>query len=167
MKQAVAAVGLNPNELHQGSFFTRAGKRAVPSRGSYANVQQLLKLLFIMEQGELVDAFSSREIKRLLYSSQARIRYASSPTLDESAVYHKSGSLYRCRPQAGYQCRKYEGNLLNQLSSIVIVESPAYKPRLRYMIAVSSNVLRQNSDAAHRRLAAKVHRLMQEHYDAQ
>ena len=51
-----------------------------------------------------MDEFSSREIKRLLYVTERRIRYAASPALASSAVYFKSGSLYECAKEAGFTC---------------------------------------------------------------
>ncbi len=67
--------------------------------------------------------------KRLIYMTQRRIRYASSPALNDAAVYFKSGSLYRCKPEEGFVCRKYEGNVENLMNSVAIVESPAGEPR--------------------------------------
>ena len=74
-----------------------------------------MRFLFNLEQGKVVDLFSSREIKRLMYMTQRRIRYASSPALYEAAVYFKSGSMYRCGPEPGFKCRKYRGNVLESL----------------------------------------------------
>jgi hypothetical protein len=53
-----------------------------------------MRFMVKLEQGKLIDTFSSREIKRLIYMTQGRIRYASSPALYSAAVYYKSGSLY-------------------------------------------------------------------------
>jgi hypothetical protein len=102
-----------------------------------------MKFLLRMEQGRLVDAFSSREMKRLTYMTERRIRYASSPALSDAAVYFKSGSLYKCAP--GSTCRKYRGTVINFMSSVAIVESPAGSRRLYYLVALMSNVLGKNS----------------------
>jgi hypothetical protein len=114
-----------------------------------------------MEEGKLVDEFSSREIKRLLYMTERRIRYASSPALADAAVYFKSGSLYRCKPEPGFVCRKYQGNVDNLLNSVAIVEYPAGERRLYYMVVVMSNVLRKNSAVVHQTLATRLHRLIE------
>ncbi len=82
-----------------------------------------MKLLLRIEQGKLIDEFSSREIKRLLYMTQRRIRYASHPALNDSAVYFKSGSLYSCQPEPGFTCGKYKGNKRNSLASVAIIET--------------------------------------------
>jgi len=148
--------------LRQGAFFTREGKNRVPASGSRANAKELLKVLVKLEQGKVVDDFSSREIKRLLYMTQKRIRYASSPALKDAAVYFKSGSLYRCKEEPGFVCQKYKGNVLNLLNSVVIVEDPAGAENgLFYMAVVTSNILRQNSAVAHQTLGTRIHRLMQ------
>ena len=90
----------------------------------------LLRWLIKLEQGKLVDVFSSREIKRLLYMTQRRIRYAASPALEDAAVYFKSGSLYKCQPEPGFTCRAYEGNVENRLNSAAIIEAPAAERQL-------------------------------------
>jgi hypothetical protein len=119
-----------------------------------------VRYLLKMEQGKLVDRFSSREIKRLLYITERRIRYASSGVLRDSAVYFKSGSLYSCQPEPGFQCRKYHGNKRNYMNSVAVIESPAGLNRLYYMATVLSNVLRKNSAQDHRDLARAVHGLL-------
>ena len=84
--------------------------------------------LLLLEQGKIVDQFSSREIKRLIYMTQRRIRYASSPALKNAAVYFKSGSLYKCKPDPKFKCGKYRGNVRNLMNSVAIVEYPADDP---------------------------------------
>lgn len=152
--------GIDLERLRQGSFFTRQGKQRVPGTSSYATPRSLMEFLLKMEQGQLVDAFSSLEIKRLMYVTERRIRYASSGVLRDSAVYFKSGSLYSCMPEEGFTCRKYHGNRRNYMNSTAIVESPAGQDRLFYMVTVLSNVLRKNSALDHRDLARAVHAMM-------
>jgi hypothetical protein len=152
--------GLDLKALRQGSFFTREGKRRVPGSGlSYGTARELIKFLLRMEQGRLVDAFSSREMKRLTYMTERRIRYASSPVLSDAAVYFKSGSLYKCAP--GSACRKYHGTVINFMNSVAIVESPAGSRRLYYLVALMSNVLGKNSAVDHQTLATRLHRLIE------
>jgi hypothetical protein len=157
----VARNGLNPDDLRQGSFFTEKGKQIVPGTSSHATPRELLRMLVRLEQGRIVDEASSREIKRLLYMTQRRIRYASSPALADAAVYFKSGSLFRCGPEPGYTCRQYEGNLENMMNSVAIVEAPAGTLRLHYLVAMMSNVLRKNSAVEHQSFATRLHRLME------
>ncbi|MFW5791796.1 MAG: serine hydrolase [Desulfohalobiaceae bacterium] len=113
--------GIDTELFRQGSFFTRRGKQIVPGTTSYGCPREMLRFMLLMEQGRLVDTFSSRELKRLLYMTQRRIRYASSPALQEAAVYFKSGSLYSCKPEPGFVCRKYRGNRLNLLNPVCTV----------------------------------------------
>jgi hypothetical protein len=155
--------GLDLNDLRQGSFFTNAGNQIVPATGgSYGTARELMKYLLRMEQGRLIDEFSSRAIKRLLYMTERRIRYASSPVLRDSAVYFKSGSLYQCRNEAGFQCGKYRGNVKNYMNSVAIVETRSHGRDLKYMVTLISNVLRKNSALDHQTLATGIHRIVQQ-----
>jgi hypothetical protein len=158
--EPVTRNGLDVEALRQGSFFTHEGKKKVPGTSSYATPRELLRYLVKMEKGELVDRWSSREIKRLLYVTERRIRYGSSGALRDSAVYFKSGSLYSCQPEPGFTCKKYHGNKRNYMNSIAIVETPAGADRLYYMVTVLSNVLRKNSAQDHRDLARAVHGML-------
>jgi hypothetical protein len=154
--------GLDLQYFRQGSFFTRYGKQRVPTGyNSYGTARELMRLLLLMEQGRLVDVFSSREIKRLLYMTERRIRYASSPTLGDSAVYFKSGSLYSCKAEPGFKCKKYHGNVKNYMNSVAIVETPAGVNRLFYLATLISNVLYKNSAVDHQTLATYIHRMIE------
>jgi hypothetical protein len=153
--------GIDLNRLRQGSFFTATGKRKVPGTRSYTTSRALMTYLLRLEQGRIVDEFSSREIKRLLYMTERRIRYASSPALHDAAVYFKSGSLYKCQPEPGFVCRKYHGNRQNLMHSVAIIESPAADRRLYYFVTLVSNVLRKNSAVDHQTLATRIHRLIE------
>ncbi|MGB5540469.1 MAG: serine hydrolase [Gammaproteobacteria bacterium] len=152
--------GLDVDNLRQGSFFTSEGKRRVPGTNSIATTRELMHYLLLLEQGRLVDAWSSLQIKRLMYITQRRIRYASSPALNDAALYFKSGSLYRCQAEEGYVCKKYMGNRDNLMNSVAIVESPAGEPRMFYMVALTSNVLKKNSAVEHQTFATRLHRLL-------
>jgi hypothetical protein len=164
LQDPVVRNGLELAQLRQGSFFTWKGKRLVPGTTSYATPRELMRWLIKLEQGKLVDAFSSREIKRLLYMTQRRIRYASAPALAAAAVYFKSGSLYKCKTEPGFECKKYHGNVINMLNSVAIIEAPAVDPQLYYMVVVMSNVLRKNSAVVHQTLATRIHRMLQKYY---
>jgi hypothetical protein len=166
IQDPVTRNGLDIQALRQGSFFTRGGKQQVPGTNSYATSRELMRYLLRMEQGKLVDEFSSREIKRLLYITERRIRYASSPALRHAAVYFKSGSLYKCKPEPDFKCRKYHGNVRNFMNSAAIVESPAGQNRLYYMVTLLSNVLRKNSAVDHQTLATGMHRLLEAEHPA-
>jgi hypothetical protein len=146
--------------LAPGQLLHRRGKQRVPGGESYGTARELMRYLLRMEQGRLVDPFSSREIKRLIYVTERRIRYASSPALAEAAVYFKSGSLFQCAPEAGFTCRPYAGNVKNFMNSATIVESPAQGRQTYYMSTLVTNILRKNSAAEHQALAARIQQLL-------
>ena len=154
--------GLDLEQLRQGSFFTREGKHKVNGGGnSYGTARELMKFVLRMEQGRLVDEFSSRQIKRLLYMTERRIRYASSPALKDSAVYFKSGSLYSCKEEEGFKCGAYMGNVRNYMNSVAIIEYPPGDNRLFYISTLISNVLRKNSAVEHQTMGTRIHRLIE------
>lgn len=161
MDRALEQNGLDSERIRQGSFFTRTGNQRVQVTTSYATPEQLVRLLYRLEAGTLVDAFSSREIKRLLYMTQRRIRYASHPALNDAAVYFKSGSYYQCH-SGPRGCRKYAGDKTNRLGSLAMVESPTGAPAHHYLVAVMSNVLSVNSAVAHQTLAMRIHRMIEQ-----
>ncbi len=163
LEDATVRNGLDPELSRQGSFFTRAGKNKVPTgTSSYGNPKELVKFLYLLEQGEIVDEWSSRDFKRMLYMTQRRIRYASHPVLVPYAVYFKSGSLYRCKEEEGFTCGQYMGNELNLLASVATIEGPVPGRDFHYLVAVSSNVLRVNSAVAHQTLALRIHRMLEQ-----
>jgi hypothetical protein len=166
MDDAATRNGFDPAIFRQGSIFTHGGKTKVNGTSSYATSEQLVRYLYRLEAGTLIDAFSSREIKRLLYMTQRRIRYASHPVLNQDAVFFKSGSFYQCI--GGGACPQYQGTKTNRLASVAIIESPDMTPlnvpRLRYLVAVTSNVLGVNSAVAHQSLALKIQRLIEEQH---
>lgn len=139
----------------------------VPGISSYASPFALLKWLVKLEQGKVIDRWSSLEMKKLLYFTRRRYRYASSPALNDAAVYFKSGSLYSCRPEEGFTCGKYRGNRLNYMNSVAIVESPAGANNSRvYLVAMMSNVLKINSAVEHQTIATLVERLIRDRPDS-
>ena len=165
--EPLSRTGLDLQYFRQGSFFTRYAKQRISTGyNSYGTARELMRLLLLMEQGRLVDIFSSREIKRLLYMTGRRIRYASSPALDDSAVYFKSGSLYSCKDEPGFKCKKYHGNVKNNMNSVAIVETPAGVKHLHYLVTLISNVLYKNSAVDHQTLATYIHRIIEADHPA-
>lgn len=149
--------GLDTNKIRLGTFFTRNASSAIPGRGSYATPNELMRWLIKMEQGKLVDEWSSLEIKRLLYFSRPRYRYASSPRLNKAAVFFKSGSLFECEPEPGFTCKQYQGNKTNLMHSVAVVESEGKV----YLVTMMSNVLRINSAVEHQTIAGEIEKLIQ------
>lgn len=153
------AVGVEQADFQLGSMFTGAGTSMIPSGGSHANPRALLLYMLRLEEGRIVDPWSSLEIKRLMYATERRIRYAASPALLTSALYFKSGSLYKCAQEAGFSCGKYMGNVHNFMNSVAIVETPDDRV---YMVALMSNVLRKNSAYDHLELANAIEAIMKQ-----
>jgi len=166
MDEPLVRAGIDLDAFRQGSLFTATGKKHVPGVTSYATARELTHFLLEVERGAIVDRFSSLEIKRLLYITERRIRYASSPALREAAVYFKSGSLYQCEPEEGFTCKKYMGNKRNLMNSVAIVETGRGGGGLHYLVALTSNVLKRNSAVDHQTLATRIHRLIEELHPA-
>ena len=163
INDALAAAGLEADELRVGSFWTSTGKKKVAGvGGSRATPRELARWLLRLEQGRLVDAWSSLEMKRYLYMTKRRYRYVYAPELARAAVYFKSGSQFRCRPEEGYKCGKYLGNEQNAMNSVLIVESPgqAGADQKRYLVALTSDVRKVNSAWDHSRLGAAIEEIV-------
>ncbi|MGO4918182.1 serine hydrolase [Maribacter spongiicola] len=151
-------LGITSDEWRLGSFFTRGPNTYVGDKGgSIGSPQGLMKFLVQLEQGKVVDEDSSLEMKRLMYMTDRRIRYAQSPVLKEAAVYFKSGSLYKCDRSNGEACGKYMGNVTNFMNSVIIVEHP---DNCRYMVVLMTNVLRKNSASDHMYLAGNIDKII-------
>ena len=151
-------LGITSDEWRLGSFFTRGANTYVGDKGgSIGSPKGLMKFLVQLEQGKVVDEASSLEMKRLMYMTDRRIRYAQSPALKEAAVYFKSGSLYKCDRSNGEACGKYMGNVTNFMNSVIIVEHP---DNCRYMVVLMTNVLRKNSASDHMYLAGNIDKII-------
>lgn len=151
-------LGITADEWRLGSFFTRGANTYVGDKGgSIGTPFGVMKFLVQLEQGNVIDAESSLEMKRLMYMTDRRIRYAQAPALKEAAVYFKSGSLYKCDRSNGQVCGKYMGNVQNFMNSVAIVEHP---DKTTYMVVLMTNVLRKNSATDHMNLAANIDKLI-------
>ncbi|MFT4831920.1 MAG: hypothetical protein ACI815_001571 [Psychroserpens sp.] len=151
-------LGITSDEWRLGSFFTKGANTYVGDKGgSIGTPIGLMKFLVQLEQGNVVDKASSLEMKRLMYMTDRRIRYAQSPVLKEAAVYFKSGSLYKCDRTKGEACGKYMGNISNFMNSVAIIEHP---DNCRYMVVLMTNVLRKNSATDHMMLASSIDKIV-------
>jgi hypothetical protein len=147
--------GIDTDNLQQGSFWTGVSKRKVPGMISYATPRELARVMFRLEQGQLVDEWSSLEMKKYLYMTKRRYRYVYAPELKDAAVFFKSGSLYSCKPEEEFRCDKYMGNVRNMMNSVTIVQGPTEQDP-HYIAVLMSNVLKVNSAWDHSRIAAAV-----------
>lgn len=154
------SMGIEEEAWRLGSLFTRYGTSAIPAPGgSHGTVRAFLTFLLRIEQGQVVDAWSSLELKRLMYQTERRIRYAASPELADAAIYFKSGSLYKCQEEANFACEQYKGNVYNYMNSVATVETSDGRV---YLVALMSNVLRINSASEHLALASQIEKIMRE-----
>lgn len=152
-------MGISEEDWRLGTLFTNYGQNAIPAPGkSWATPEGLLAFLLAVESGRAVDEWSSLEIKRLMYQTARRIRYAAAPELATAALYFKSGSLYKCKKEPGEDCGQYRGNVYNYMNSVATVETADGRV---YMVALMSNVLGVNSAYEHLTLATGIERLLQ------
>ncbi len=154
--EPLAKARLDTDNLQQGSFWTTNSKQIVPGTVSFATTRELARFAFRIEQGRLVDRWSSLQMKKYLYLTKRRYRYSYAPELGDAGVFFKSGSLYSCRPEEGFRCQKYMGNARNMMNSLAIVEG-AGDNGPHYIATLMSNVLKFNSAWDHSRIAAAVH----------
>jgi hypothetical protein len=151
-------LGITADEWRLGSFFTRGANTYVGDKGgSIGTPIGLMKFLVQLEQGNVVDENSSLEMKRLMYMTDRRIRYAQAPVFKDAAVYFKSGSLYKCDRSNGQVCGKYMGNVQNFMNSVIIVE---HTDNCKYMVVLMTNVLRKNSASDHMYLASAIDKVI-------
>ena len=154
VNEPLRELGITEDEWRLGGLFTRGpGKYVGRKGGSIGTPKGLMKFLVKLEQGEVVDEKSSLEMKRLLYLTDRRIRYAKSPRLDSAAVYFKSGSFYKCDREKDPNCSAYAGNVFNYMNSVIIVE---HDNGTKYIVCLMTNVLNKNSAGAHMYLASKI-----------
>jgi hypothetical protein len=157
LEQPLREAGIDTGSFRLGTMFTIGGSQVIPGAKSYGTPRELLRWLLRVEQGRVVDAWSSLEIKKLIYFARPRYRYASAPSLNNAAVFFKSGSFFQCRPEPGFVCKPYAGNETNIMNSVAIVESGSRV----YLVALMSNVLRVNSAVEHQRVATLIEQLIQ------
>ncbi|MGB5403664.1 MAG: hypothetical protein WBN13_06775, partial [Robiginitalea sp.] len=125
VNQPLRDLGITEDEWRLGKFFTSGAGSYIPGRGgSIGTPIGLIKYVLALEEGRIVDEKSSLEMKRLLYLTDRRIRYAYSHKLDSAAVYFKSGSLYSCDRKKNPNCSDYAGNVYNYMNSVAIIEHP-------------------------------------------
>lgn len=151
-------LNISADEWRLGSFFTSGANKFVGDKGgSIGSPLGLMKFLIQLEQGNIIDEASSLEMKRLMYMTDRRIRYAQSAAIKEAAVYFKSGSLYQCNKTSGEPCGKYMGNISNFMNSVAIVEHP---DNCTYLVVLMTNVLRKNSATDHMALASSIDKII-------
>lgn len=151
-------LNITEDDWRLGGMFTNGPDKYVGRMGgSIGTPRGLMKYLVQLEQGKVIDSSSSLEIKRLLYSTDRRIRYARSTRLDSARVYFKSGSFYSCDRTKSTPCGEYAGNKFNYMNSVIIVE---HDSGAKYIVCLMTNVLSKNSAGEHMYLATAIDKLI-------
>ena len=154
INEPLRGLGITFDEWRLGGPFTRnASNKLGRKQGSHGTPVGLMKFLVKLEQGNIVDEQTSLEMKRLLYLTDRRIRYAYSPELHKAMVYFKSGSYY----SGGNG--DYMGSKFNYMNSVIIVEQPN---GTKYIVCLMTNVLNKNSANDHFYLAGKIDKIINE-----
>jgi hypothetical protein len=182
--------GLSPEVFKLRLYFTKGAGKYIRSQSCGATPFSLVQWLVRVEQGRMVDEWSSLELKKLMYLTRRRVRYLHTHLLDNFFALFKSGSLYRFTPEATSRTQ-YEGDLVNVLNSLIEVDAnlppagavqmmtasaveqakkapaknAAGKPYV-YIVAVMSNELKRNAAMDHARLAEAVHAIVTATSDA-
>ncbi len=158
VNEPLRELGITEDEWRLGGMFTNpAGKYVGRKGGSIGSPKGLMKYLVQLEQGKVVDSASSLEMKRLMYITDRRIRYAQSNQLDSARVYFKSGSFYSCDKSLPGPCGNYAGNKFNYMNSVITVEHPGGK---KYIVCLMTNVLSKNSGGAHMYLGSAIDKVI-------
>lgn len=158
VNEPLRKLGITEDEWRLGTLFTRGAGSYIPGKGgSTGTTEGVMKFLIKLESGQIVDKDSSLEMKRLMYMTDRRIRYGTAPALADAAVYFKSGSLYKCKEEEGYECAKYKGNVTNYMNSVAIIE---HLDGSNYIVVLMSNVLKKNSASDHASLAQSIDKII-------
>jgi len=149
INQPLRDLGITEKEWRLGGPFTQNSSHKVGRKGgSNATPVGLMKFIVKLEQGNIVDEETSLEMKRLIYLTDRRIRYAKSPKLDDARVYYKSGSYYSGGSGS------YMGSKFNYMNSVIIVEHP--ETQKKYAVCLMTNILLKNSATDHYYLGGKI-----------
>ena len=68
--------------------------------------------------------------------------------------------MFQCKPEAGFSCKPYAGNVKNYMNSATVVESPADGRQVFYISTLVTNILRKNSAGEHQALATRIQGLL-------
>lgn len=182
--------GIDPEVLKLRLYFTKGAGKYIRSQPCGATALSLVQWLLRVEQGRMVDEWSSLELKKMMYLTRRRVRYLHTHKLDNFAAFFKSGSLFKFKPETTERVQ-YEGDEQNVLNSLIEIDTTppsaealaavtgpaaelaaktvslnaAGKPYV-YLVAVMSNELKRNAAEDHARLAEAIHSLVTATRDA-
>lgn len=182
--------GLDPEIFRLRMYFTTGAGKYIRSQTSAATALSLVQWMLRVEQGRMVDEWSSLELKKMMYLTRRRVRYLHTHKLDNFAAFFKSGSLFKFKPETTERVQ-YQGDAQNVLNSLIEIDTTppppealaavtgpaaelaaktpsvnaAGKPYV-YLVAVMSNELKRNAAEDHARLAEAIHALVTATKDA-
>jgi hypothetical protein len=177
--------GLDPEIFRLRLYFTKGAGKYIRSQSCGATPLSLVQWLLTVEQGRMVDEWSSLELKKMLYLTRRRVRYLHTPKLHNFGAFFKSGSLYRFKPETTERVQ-YQGDLVNVLNSLIEIDTTPPPPEAMaavvagptadaaakspaknaagqpfvYIVAVMSNELKRNAAMDHARLAEAIHTII-------
>lgn len=114
--------GISPEEFRLRLYFARGASKYVGSNTCGATAFTMSQWMLRVEQGRMVDEWSSRELKKMLYLTRRRARYLYTHKLDNFGAFFKSGSFYRFTANAVSHA-KYEGDEINVLNSLIEIDT--------------------------------------------
>lgn len=118
--------GIKTEDLKLRLYFTSGANRYIRSKSSAATPFAVVQWMLRVEQGRMVDAFSSLELKKMLYLTRRRVRYLFTRHLHGFGAFFKSGSLYRFSENAPRI--QYQGDKINVLNTLVEIDTTPPPP---------------------------------------
>jgi hypothetical protein len=119
-------VGMDPEVFRLRLYFTSGANRYIHSKSCGLTPFALIRWMLKVEQGKIVDEWSSRELKKMLYLTRRRVRYLYYNTLDPYGAFFKSGSLYRFSEKA--ERIQYQGDIVNVLNALIEIDTSEAMP---------------------------------------
>lgn len=128
--------GISPEDFKLRLYFTHGAGKYIHSSTCGASVFAILQWMVRVEQGRMVDEWSSLELKKMLYLTRRRVRYLHTHLLDNFAAFFKSGSLYRFNE--GSPHIQYEGDKINVLNSLIEIDTSPPPTEIVQVVAGST-----------------------------
>jgi len=121
VNEPLVAAGIDPEAFKLRLYFTSGANRYIRSKSCGLTPFALVRWMLRVEQGKMVDEWSSLELKKMLYLTRRRVRYLYTHSLDDFGAYFKSGSLYRFSEHA--ERIQYQGDTVNVLNSLIEIDT--------------------------------------------
>ena len=126
INEPLSDAGMDPEVFRLRLYFTSGANRYIRSKPSGLTPFALVRWMLKVEQGLMVDEWSSLELKKMLYLTRRRVRYLYTNSLDNYGAFFKSGSLYRFSENA--ERIQYQGDIINVLNTLVEIDTSEALP---------------------------------------